>query len=76
MAEPESESIELIVETRTLGDLLAAVEGLRGQLSTFSMEALAEIDQLKYWIQNEVNIGNTQVVITSKFTRDSPPEPA
>jgi len=42
---------ELIPDTRTLGELMAAVEGLRNQLSAFSMQALAEIELLKYWIQ-------------------------
>lgn len=47
----------LIMKPQTLGELLQAVEGLRGQLSTFSQQSLAEIDLLKYWIQKAITDG-------------------
>jgi hypothetical protein len=50
-------AIDMVDIPRTLGDLMAAVEGLRGQLSTFSMQALAEIDLLQYSIQRKIDEG-------------------
>jgi hypothetical protein len=43
---------EMIAEApRTIGELMESVEGLRNHLSTFSIQALAEIALLKFWIQ-------------------------
>jgi hypothetical protein len=41
---------EVIVTPLTMKELLDRVEGLRGQLSTFSDSALAEISMLKRFI--------------------------
>jgi hypothetical protein len=37
--------------TRTKAELLDAIEGLRCQLSTFSDQALGQIESLKFWVQ-------------------------
>jgi hypothetical protein len=42
---------DLIVNARTIGEILAAIEGYRQQLDAFSQQALAEIALLKSWIE-------------------------
>ena len=42
---------EIIDGPPTVGQLLVAITGLRNHLDTFSIQALAEIDLMKYWIQ-------------------------
>jgi hypothetical protein len=42
---------DLVVNVRTLGEIVAAIEGYRQQLDAFSQQALAEIDLLKHWIE-------------------------
>jgi len=53
----------LIIQTKTLKELLEAVEGYRSQLSTFSDQALGEIDQVKFWIQKAIDDGAAQIEI-------------
>jgi hypothetical protein len=58
-----AEKSELVIQTETLKEMLAAVEGYRGQLSNFGDQALAEIDQLKFWIQKAIADGAAQVAL-------------
>ena len=45
-----NEFTPLVVAPRTLGEVIAAIEGYRNQLSVFSDTALAEIELLKQWV--------------------------
>jgi hypothetical protein len=52
MNTPVTSAIEQMMEgPPTLGQLVAAIEGFRNQLEIFATTALAEIDLMKYWIQ-------------------------
>lgn len=44
------DDVDLVVAPATLAEVLAAIEGYRNQLSTFSDSALAEITMLRRFI--------------------------
>ena len=58
-----NEFTPLVVAPRTLGEVIAAVEGYRNQLSVFSMQALAEIELLKEWVAQISREGSPEVLI-------------
>jgi hypothetical protein len=57
---------DLIVETRTLAELLTAIEGYRNQLSVFSDTALIEIEMLQNWVRLQIAQGTPKVGLLSK----------
>jgi hypothetical protein len=54
---------DLVVDVRTLGEILAAIEGYRQQLDVFSQEALAQIDRLKHWIEQLPKDAEPEIVL-------------
>jgi hypothetical protein len=58
-----AEQDELIVETRTLGELVDAIKGYRQQLSVFSDHALMELERLEAWIKANVESGTPKIAL-------------
>jgi hypothetical protein len=63
LAKARIEREGLLVGTRSLSELLEAVEGLRGQLSVLSDTALSELELMKFWIQKAIDDGANAVVL-------------
>jgi len=57
------ETDRLVIHVKTLGEVLSAIEGLRGQLSVLSDTALLELNLMKFWIQKAIDAGAAQIAL-------------